>query len=59
MELFSRIENFFRRLEIYTDVPPTAVITGIAVDIVVEVLSTLGIATKEVKRELMSELIPR
>jgi hypothetical protein len=59
MELFSRIEYFFRRLEIYTEVTPTTVMTGIAVDIVVEVLSILGIATKEVKRGLMSELVPR
>jgi len=57
MDLFGRIEYFFRRLEIYTEVPPTTVMTGIAVDIVVEVLRVLGIATKEVKRGLMSELI--
>ena len=59
MDLFNRIEYFFRRLEIYTEVPPTTVMTGIAVDIVAEVLSILGIATKEVKRGLMSELTPR
>jgi len=59
MDLFSRIEYFFRRLEIYIEVPPTIVITAIAVDIVVEVLTILGIATKEVKRGLMSELISR
>ena len=57
--MFSRIEYFFRRLEIYTEVPPTTVMTGIAVDIVVEVLTILGIATKEVKRGLMSELTSR
>ena len=32
--------------------------TRIAVDIVVEVLNILGIATKEVKCGLLSELIP-
>ena len=57
MDLFSRIEYYFRRPEIYTEVPPTTVMTGIAVDIVVEVLRILAIATKEVKRGLMSELI--
>ena len=57
MDLFSRIEYFFRRLEIYTEVPPTTVMTGIAVNTVVEVLRVLGIATKEVRRGLMSELI--
>jgi len=57
MDLFSRIEYFFRRLEIYIEVPPTTVMMGIATDIVVEVLTIIGIATKEVKRGLMSELI--
>ena len=57
MDLFSRIEYFFRRLEIYIKVPPTTVMTGIAMDIVVEVLVIIGIATKELKRGLMSELI--
>jgi hypothetical protein len=57
MDLFSRIEYFFRRLEIYIEVPPTTAMTGIAMDIVVEVLVIIGIATKEVKRGLMSELI--
>jgi hypothetical protein len=59
MDLFSRIEYFFRRLEIYTEIPPSTVMTGMAVDIVVVVLTILGIATKEVKRGLMSELISR
>ena len=59
MDLFSRIEYFFRRLGIYTEVPPTTVMMEITVDIVMDVLSILGIATKEVKRGLMSELIPR
>jgi len=57
MDLFSRIEYFFRRLEIYIEVPPTTVMMGIAMDIVVEVLTIIGIATKEVKRGVMSELI--
>jgi len=57
MNLLGRIGYFFQRLEIYTEVPLTTVMTGIAVDIVVEVLRILGIATKEVKRGLMSELI--
>ena len=57
MDLFSRIEYFFRRLEIYIEVPPTTVMTGIAMDIIVEVLVIIGIATKEVKRGLMSESI--
>ncbi|KAF8496139.1 hypothetical protein F5888DRAFT_1835168 [Russula emetica] len=48
--VFNRIEHFFRRLEIYTALTPTAAMTDIIVQIMVEVLTILGIATKEVKR---------
>lgn len=48
-DIFERIEFFFRRLEIYTEVPPTPEMTDIITEIMVEVLSILGIATKEIK----------
>ncbi|KAI0297925.1 hypothetical protein BC826DRAFT_135394 [Russula brevipes] len=48
--LFSRIEYFFQRLEIYMEVPPTAAMMEIITKIMVEVLSILGIATKDMKR---------
>ena len=57
MELFSRIEYFFRRLEIYITVPPTTAMTDITVEIMAEVLIIIGMATKEVKRGQMSESI--
>ena len=57
--VFKRIENFFRRLETYVDVPPTAGMTDIIVRIMVEVLCILSIATKELKQSRASELIPR
>ncbi|KAI0276067.1 hypothetical protein BGY98DRAFT_1188059 [Russula aff. rugulosa BPL654] len=50
IDLFSGIERFFQRLEIYTGITPTTAMTNIAVDIMVEILTILGIATKEVKR---------
>ena len=56
VELFSRIEYFFRRLEIYIGVPPTSAMTDITVEIMAEVLNIIGMATKEVKRGRMSEL---
>ena len=56
--VFERIENFFRRLETYVGVPPTAGMTDIIVKIMVEVLSILSIATKEIKQSKASELIP-
>jgi hypothetical protein len=55
--VFGRIENFFRRLETYVEVPPTAGMTDIIVKIMVEVLSILSIATKEIKQSTASELI--
>ena len=55
MDVFERIEMFFRRLEMYTEVPPTAEMVNIITQIIVEVLSILGIATKEIKQSRMSE----
>jgi hypothetical protein len=49
-DLFERIENFFRRLETYTEVPPTAAMTDITVKIMVEVLNIFAISTKEIKQ---------
>ena len=56
VDAFERIESFFRRLEIYTDVPPTAEMMDTIIRIMVEVLSILGIATKEIKQGRLSEL---
>ncbi|KAH9001084.1 hypothetical protein EDB92DRAFT_1811996 [Lactarius akahatsu] len=50
VDIFERIENFFKRLETYTEVPPTAAMTDIIVKIMVEVLNILAIATKEIKK---------
>ncbi|KAH9969808.1 hypothetical protein BC827DRAFT_35511 [Russula dissimulans] len=50
IDLFGRIENFFRRLESYTEVRPTAAMMDIIVNIVIEVLTILAIATKAIKQ---------
>jgi hypothetical protein len=55
VDIFERIEMFFRRLEVYTEVPPTTEMTDIIVQIMAEVLSILGIATKEIKQSRISE----
>ena len=55
IDIFERIENFFRRLEIYTEVAPTPEMTDVIVKIIVEVLSILGIVTKKIKQSRMSE----
>ena len=48
VDLFGRLEFFFKRLEKYVEVRPTAAMTDIIVKIMVEVLSILGIVTKEI-----------
>ena len=58
-EIFNRIEHFFRRLEIYTALTPTAAMTDIIVKIMVEVLMILAIATNEVRCGPLSESISR
>ncbi|KAF8258094.1 hypothetical protein EI94DRAFT_1755724 [Lactarius quietus] len=49
-ELFERIGCFFARLDTYTKVAPTPVMTDIITEIMVEVLRIFGIATKELRR---------
>ena len=56
IDIFERVENFFKRLEIYTEVPPTAAMTDIIAKIMVEVLNILAISTKEIKQGRTSEL---
>ncbi|KAH9037502.1 hypothetical protein EDB85DRAFT_2273400, partial [Lactarius pseudohatsudake] len=50
VDLFGRMEYFFRRLEKYIEVRPTAAMTDIIVKIMVEVFSILGMVTKEVRQ---------
>ena len=53
--IFERIEMFFRRLEVYTKVEPTPEKMDMMVEITVEILSILGIATKEIRQGGTSE----
>jgi hypothetical protein len=55
--IFVRIECFFKRLESYTEVQPTAAMTDVIVKIMIEVLSILAIATREIKQGRSSEWI--
>jgi hypothetical protein len=57
--LFKRIEKFFERLQIYSDVRPTEAMTKFIVKVVVEVLEILAIATKEMRQGSASELTCR
>ena len=55
VELFERIESFFERLAVYTQISLTTEMVGVLVKIMAEILSILSIATKEVKRKRASE----
>jgi hypothetical protein len=52
-DAFERIESFSRRLETHTEMPPTTEMADTIVQIMVELLLIIGIATKEIN--LMSE----
>jgi hypothetical protein len=55
IEIFERMEILFQRLEIYTNVSATPEMIDIIVKIMVEVLSILAIATKEMRQSRTSE----
>ena len=57
VDIFERIEYFFRQLEIYTGVTPTPAMTDVMVKMIVEVLDILATATKEMKQSRASEFI--
>jgi hypothetical protein len=57
LHLFESIGNFVQRLEIYTKIPRSTAMTEIVVKIIVELLSTLGLATKQIEQGTLSEFI--
>ena len=56
-DLLESIEHFLKRLDIYTKVPPTPAMTEIVVKIMVELLSTLALATKQIRQGRPSESV--
>jgi hypothetical protein len=53
--MFERIEAFFRRLDIYTEVAPSQGMADTNTAIMVETLNFIGIATKEMKQGRISK----
>ncbi len=47
--------SFLKRLEIYTTIPLTPIMTEVIVKIMVELLSVLALATKQIKQGRFSE----
>ncbi len=57
-EVFERLETFFQRLELYTETAFNQDMMDIITKIMVEVLSILGIATKEIRQGRTSKSLP-
>ena len=57
VELFERIEGFFRRIKTYTEVAPSPELTVDLAKIMAEVLSILAIATKGMTKRQWSRSI--
>lgn len=55
VELFECVSNFLGRLRVYTEIPSTPTMSGILVTIMVEVLSVLALATKQIKQGRFSK----
>ena len=50
VDIFECIESFLRRLSIYTEIPPTPAMTETIIKIMVELLSVLALATKQISQ---------
>jgi hypothetical protein len=57
IDLLESMEHFLKRLDIYTRIPPTPVMDELVVKITVELISTLALATKELKQGRPSESV--
>ena len=56
-DFLESIELFLKRLDIYTNVPPTPAMTEILVKIMVELLSTLALVTTQIRQGRQSEFV--
>ena len=57
IDLLESIEHFLNRLDIYTRIPPTSAMNEMVIKIMLELLSTLALATKELKQGRSSKSI--
>jgi hypothetical protein len=56
-DLLESIGHFLNRLEVYTEIPSTEALNEMVVKILVELLSTLALTTKETKQGKLSKSI--
>ena len=59
MNLFECLGNFLKRLEVYTTIPSTPMMMDLIIKIMVELLSVLALATKQIKQGRFSEYTVR
>ena len=57
VNLLESIEDFLKRVDIYTRIPPTPAMDEIVFDVIVELLNVLALATRKLKRGRSSESI--
>jgi hypothetical protein len=57
VDLLELIEHFINQLDIYARVPSTGAMNEILVKIMVELISTLALATKQIKQKLPSKCV--
>ncbi|KAI0272100.1 hypothetical protein BGY98DRAFT_167224 [Russula aff. rugulosa BPL654] len=57
LDLFESLGHFLKRLEVYTTIPPTSMMIGPITKIMVELLSVLAMATKQIKQGRFSKEI--
>ena len=56
-DLLESVEHFINRLDIYTRVPSTGAMTELLVKIIVELISTLALVTKQIKQKRPSKWV--
>jgi hypothetical protein len=57
VNLLESIEHFLGRLDIYIQIPPSPAMDEMVVKIIVESISTLAVATRELKQGRTSRLL--
>ena len=58
LDLFEVIEGFLGRLEIYANIPSSEAIKDTLAKVMIEIISTLALATKQIKQGRLSETRP-
>ncbi|SRR5260221_7939864 len=56
-DLLESVEHFLNRLDIYTKIPPSVSMTEIIIKILLELLSILALATKQLQQGKLSESV--